>query len=323
MNREFVYFVTHTDGATMRVGYATNLRQRLRDHAAYGFKGTTAIVPGSEDNEASTHASLRAYLADGYDGTSVYRLAGPLVEYLEALLGLGRAAPTIEEASMWPRLGFDLWRFGSPHLEFLDQDGQPSLWRAAPIRERLKYAHKMAILQSTSDEWYTPVDLVDRARCVLGWFDLDPASSPIANRTIRARAFYTKAMNGLNLALPWSGKVWLNPPYGRGIESAGAFVDRLMQEIAAGSVTEAITCLNLNAMSSEWFRPLHDAAAAHVLCYGRPSYVPPSDKTESSATKGTVLSYIGPGVESFAAAFSDIGAVYQRYMRPSLSQTVA
>lgn len=58
------------------------------------------------------------------------------------------------------------------------------------------------------DEWLTPPWLLDR----LGPFDLDPCA-PIKSPWNTAARHYTIRDNGL--ALPWQGRVWLNPPYGR------------------------------------------------------------------------------------------------------------
>lgn len=63
-------------------------------------------------------------------------------------------------------------------------------------------------------EWYTPPRVFE----ALGIeFDLDPCS-PGASVVpwIPARTHYTKAENGLRQA--WDGRVWLNPPYGPGID---------------------------------------------------------------------------------------------------------
>ena len=56
--------------------------------------------------------------------------------------------------------------------------------------------------------WLTPRSLVES----LGEFDLDPAGAPdyhLAKRTFTPEA----GENGLEL--PWEGRVWLNPPYGK------------------------------------------------------------------------------------------------------------
>lgn len=61
---------------------------------------------------------------------------------------------------------------------------------------------------SNNDEWLTPPDII----ASLGAFDLDPCA-PICRPWDTARLHYTKIENGL--PLPWHGRIWLNPPYGR------------------------------------------------------------------------------------------------------------
>ena len=64
-----------------------------------------------------------------------------------------------------------------------------------------------------SVEWYTPRWLTDE----LGYFDLDPCSASKDPNLNHACTNYriSEGMNGLEE--PWSGRVWLNPPYGRNL----------------------------------------------------------------------------------------------------------
>ncbi len=66
---------------------------------------------------------------------------------------------------------------------------------------------------SVTNEHFTPPDIVERARALLGGFDLDPASCEEANKTIGASRIYTIEDDGLSK--DWSGRVFLNPPGGK------------------------------------------------------------------------------------------------------------
>jgi hypothetical protein len=68
-------------------------------------------------------------------------------------------------------------------------------------------------------EWYTPSSLFDRLGAT---FDLDPAGA--FGAAVPARQIIVKADNGL--VGPWSGHVWLNPPYGR---PGLSFIDRMIE----------------------------------------------------------------------------------------------
>jgi phage N-6-adenine-methyltransferase len=65
---------------------------------------------------------------------------------------------------------------------------------------------------SVTGEWATPQDLFDRLNEQYGPFTLDPCSSDF-----NAKCFdhFTEVEDGL--AQPWSGNVFMNPPYGRQI----------------------------------------------------------------------------------------------------------
>lgn len=60
---------------------------------------------------------------------------------------------------------------------------------------------------SSKDEWLTPPDII-RA---LGEFDLDPCA-PVSRPWDMAKTHYSILDGGMDK--PWSGRVWLNPPYG-------------------------------------------------------------------------------------------------------------
>ena len=72
--------------------------------------------------------------------------------------------------------------------------------------------------RGASQEWYTPRYIIE----ALGPFDLDPCAPTETFYT--AAACYTKQIGGLSR--PWSGRVWLNPPYNHPL------IDRFIRRLA-------------------------------------------------------------------------------------------
>jgi DNA N-6-adenine-methyltransferase (Dam)/Protein of unknown function (DUF3102) len=109
--------------------------------------------------------------------------------------------------------------------------------------------HTLRVMTSSeSSEWYTPPHIVDLVEATLGEIDLDPCGHP--DSPVRATTTYTAAEDGL--ARPWSGRLYLNPPYGRQIDG---WIDKLVAEYESGSVTEAIALVPART-DTAWFRRL-------------------------------------------------------------------
>ena len=83
------------------------------------------------------------------------------------------------------------------------------------------------IHNSGNDERYTPESIIQLARETMGNIDIDPASCEIANKSlVKATKYFDKHTDGL--LQEWNGRIWLNPPYHRGLIEA--FVDKLLEE---------------------------------------------------------------------------------------------
>lgn len=162
---------------------------------------------------------------------------------------------------------------------------------------------------SESAEWYTPREIVDAARAVMGWIELDPASCEEANETVRAARIYTTADDGLRY--PWTAEsLWLNPPYGRDDDARSnqaVWLHRMMDSHRSGETKQA--CALVNAMTgNRWFQPLW----AWPLCFlrGRVRFVAPrSVGVKASPTHSSVVVYLGPRVDRFAEVFGELGTV--------------
>ena len=156
------------------------------------------------------------------------------------------------------------------------------------------------LMSSESGEWDTPPHIVDAVRSVLGGIDLDPASSDLANRTVRATRYYTKEQDGF--LYPWCGRVYMNPPYGREI---GAWVEALRAHYRARHVSEAIALLPART-DTAWWRLTQD----YPVCFlhGRLHF----SGHATSAPFPSALVYLGPDARTFAEVLSDIGTTYSR-----------
>lgn len=152
---------------------------------------------------------------------------------------------------------------------------------------------------SGNNEWYTPADYIEAAREVMGSIDLDPASSDVAQETVRAARYYTAETNGLDKT--WSGNVWMNPPYASDL--IGLFIDKLIQEMP--NIEQAIVLVN-NATETEWFYKLVRHANAVCFPRSRVKFYMPDGKT-GAPLQGQAVIYYGDNPERFADVFSAKG----------------
>jgi phage N-6-adenine-methyltransferase len=153
------------------------------------------------------------------------------------------------------------------------------------------------------NEWYTPAKYIELARAVLGEIDLDPASNPKAQEVVRAKEFFTAEQDGLTR--PWHGRVWLNPPYAQPL--IGQFIEKLVEERAAGNITAAIL-LTHNYTSSSWFQKAGEIVDA--VCFTRTRIAFESANGEKAApTQGQCFLYYGDDVEAFSTHFLEVGFI--------------
>jgi ParB family chromosome partitioning protein len=185
------------------------------------------------------------------------------------------------------------------------EDVQPGAAAQLPDRPFETAVEMGGTKATTGVEWYTPPEYIDAAREVMGGIDLDPATSDMANETVQAPEIFTAEDDGL--AQPWHGRVWLNPPYGKG---SGLFTRKLVEEHDAGNVTAAVLLLNAYGFDAEWFKPLW----TFPICFTdhRIEFYSP-DRDSGGPANGNIFVYLGPDPARFAEVFRAFGSVVRSW----------
>jgi phage N-6-adenine-methyltransferase len=98
------------------------------------------------------------------------------------------------------------------------------------------------VFSSKTGEWSTPQAFFDKLERVFDKFDLDAAAT---KENAKCDNFYTKEDDAL--AKDWKGKVFCNPPYGRGI---GKWVKKGFDEGAKGA---SVVMLLPARVGTKWF----------------------------------------------------------------------
>lgn len=157
------------------------------------------------------------------------------------------------------------------------------------------------LMSSAKGEWNTPPEIVERVEQVLGTIDLDPCSND-GKPNVPAIKVYRKKDDGLSRS--WTGRVYMNPPYGRGIDE---WVQKLDAEFIAGNVTEAIALVPART-DTDWFEEFRDYGIC--LLHGRLKF----GDAENSAPFPSALVYLGDNLAGFAKVFEDLGDTFRRYI---------
>lgn len=104
-------------------------------------------------------------------------------------------------------------------------------------------------MSSKSDSWETPQNLFDELNAEFK-FNLDVCATKANAKCDR---YYDAALDGL--AQDWRGRVWMNPPYGRG--KIAKWMAKAREEVEAGRA-KVVVCLVPARTDTAWW---HDHAA--------------------------------------------------------------
>lgn len=176
-------------------------------------------------------------------------------------------------------------------------------------------------------ELYSPPEILEAGRKVLGTIDLDPASSAIANVRVKAKKYFTVEDDGLSKL--WLGNVWMNHPWGarevactknckkkickrrgyhllKDFPGNAAWVNKLISSYESGDVFQAL-CITYASTGEAWFKPLK----RYPICFldGRTSFYTPGGEKLNQNTKGCAVTYFGEYTAKFIEHFSSLGDV--------------
>ncbi|MGP6420527.1 DNA N-6-adenine-methyltransferase [Pseudomonas putida] len=150
-----------------------------------------------------------------------------------------------------------------------------------------------------SVEWYTPAWIFDR----LGLqFDFDPSSPHDFVTAVPAKTKYTIFDDGLSKQ--WTGRVWMNPPYG---PDTGFWMRRL---IAHGDGIALV----FSRTDAEWFQEAMASASAPLLIKGRIAFVPGHENSHKKGRSGAGSAMFAFGDECAIAlqGLADLGVLVPR-----------
>jgi len=157
----------------------------------------------------------------------------------------------------------------------------------------------------TINDYYTDERIIAAARRALGEIDLDPASHAVANKTVKAKHFYTRLENGLNQE--WNGKVWLNPPFGDWKE----WVPKILTELKSGRIEAMCVLAACRTLTAGYLKPFKDATNCICILDGRIPFW--GGKATSSPNDGHAIFYIGKDISAFKEAFTPLGNVWEAH----------
>jgi phage N-6-adenine-methyltransferase len=263
------------------IGYSTDIRWRAEQRAGQ------MLLETKPDRAKGSRGTL-----NGRDASGNTAMVSPDNSVRQATLK--EVGITLNQSSRWQKLA-----------EMTPEQFEEKLTAA---KSKAENAATSAPRNTKSEftgevEWYTPVEYIDLARKVLLQIDLDPASSMLAQKTVKAKKFYTVDDDGLTKE--WHGSVWLNPPYRQ--PHMSNFMNKMVNEVTAKHVQQAIM-LTHNYTDSAWFQ--HGVEHCTAICFtrGRIKFVSAKDEI-AAPTQGQAFFYFGRAPVRFCEVFRDVGFV--------------
>jgi len=143
-----------------------------------------------------------------------------------------------------------------------------------------------ALFTSNRTDWATPQPFYDRLNAEFA-FTLDACASP---QNAKCARYFTVEQDGL--AQPWTGTVWVNPPYGKGV--TGLWARKAWQESQGGAI---VVMLIPSRTDTIYWHDYVMRAAEIRLVRGRIKFVLPDGVVGQRPTFPSAVVVFRPGID--------------------------
>lgn len=320
-----VYFYGTDDGQLVKVGETKGLLDRRRAGILSGQLTPVKLhllAAVRSDNRRRDEAAVLSYFKEFHataNSTETLRADEPVVEYVNWLRQQWNTW-TDEECGPDETPDYQSW---APRPERrvemrpASDDVLIQLYDAEPGPLACTPWSALSTPQPRHNDYYTPPDLVDRARDAMGDIDLDPASSWWANHQHRIPTYYHLGRKAEDN--PWFGRVWINPPYGDNAKWFGL----LAEHWDAHDIEQACVLTPMWPLVARTIAPLllQRASLIALLCptptfwgrerdrNGRPGRTCEPDNPIFGVDHPHCITYLGHRSEEFTKAFRDRAAI--------------
>lgn len=179
---------------------------------------------------------------------------------------------------------------------------------------------QFAIYRPPWSDYYTPTWIIEAARKGMGDIDLDAASHWSANRVHNIPRYFSKQDDAHSQT--WSGRVWLNPPYG----DNQPWIEDILRHWDSGEMTQLAWLSPSYVFNKKLVQPVMDRASL-VICltcptdrmfwgygkateHGRREIWCPADQPALGRNDPHWIVYLGDRPDSVAEAFLATGKGY-------------
>lgn len=163
-----------------------------------------------------------------------------------------------------------------------------------------------------STEWFTPPEILEPVRAVLGWkIGLDPCTNK--ENPTQATMCFTSVQDGLNR--PWTNAysekwgVFVNPPYGKELY---AWIAKVVDEAARGLQIVLLVSASSRWDQARWQNIYSPKLTTFVMPRGRVKFLDAAGVQQKSPPYPSVLYFYNIDPKIVLKHFSDLGTVVKQ-----------